>query len=388
MQPLTGIRVLDLSQFLSGPRCGQILSYLGADVVKVEPPTGDIMRLLLMATGSDRGIHTLHAGKRGLIIDFRKEADMRLFLKLVRVADVLIDNSAPGYMEKLGLAYPDLSSRNPHLIYVAISGFGQTGPARERTAFDIIAQATGGAMHANHQDDHAPGVFMADLVSGAYAALGVMAALRTRDRTNQGQFIDISMQDVVYFQNYWGFADRAVEPDKGNMESILGKPMADLLSDPNNPMCFWNSFKTKDGHVAMTALTERQWKSLSEVTGIAELSTNPLLDSFVNRIKNPAPGLKLIEPWMKARTSEEVVKTLTAAKVPCGLVANYDQVNHDPQLLAREMLTETADSESGKFSIPGNPIKMSAHPWTPPKPGPIPGQHRKEIVKEWLGEEI
>ncbi len=387
MRPLRGVRVLDLSQFLSGPRCGQILANLGADVVKIEPPSGDTMRLLLAATGSERGMHTIHAGKRGIMLDLHRPADQRLFLRLVRVADILIDNSAPGAMDKLGLGYDELAVRNPGLIYVSISGFGRTGPHADRVAFDIIAQATGGAMFANHQPERPPGVFFADLVSGAYAAIGALAALRTRERTGQGQLVDISMQDVIYFQNFWGFLDRTTEVDKGRMEGILGRPLTRLLNDENNPMCFWNSYATKDGHVVIVALTERQWQALAQATGLAELTASPLLADFVSRIKNSARGVEVIAPWVAAHTSDEVVATLAQARVPCGKVNDYDALKTDEQLAARGMLTHTTPGPDGPIAVPGNPIHLSAHPWEPPPPGPAINQHRAEILRDWLGEE-
>jgi len=387
MLPLHGVRVLDLSQFLSGPRCGQILAYLGADVVKVEPPSGDTMRLLLAATGSERGMHTIHAGKRGLMLDIRKEKDQRMFLKLVRVADVLIDNSAPGMMDKLGLGHDELAVRNPRLIYVSISGFGRTGPYADRVAFDIISQATGGAMYANHQPDRPPGVFFGDLVSGAYAAIGVMAALRTRDRTGKGQLIDISMQDVIYFQNFWGFLDRTTDVDKERMEGILGMSMTRLLTDENNPMCFWNSYRAKDGYVVVVALTERQWQALADATGLKQLASDPLLSSFVERIKNTKHGIAMIEPWIAAHTSDEVIDVLVKARIPCGKVNDYDALKTDEQLRAREMLAETEAGPEGPIAIPGNPIKLSEHPWTAPPSGPSVNQHRAEVLRDWLGEE-
>lgn len=385
MQPLEGIRVLDLSHFLSGPRCGQILAYLGADVVKVEPPTGDTMRLLLIATGSDRGMHTIHAGKRGIMLDLRQEKDKEIFLRLVKVADVLIDNQAPGAMEKRGLGYDSLRQHNPRLIYAAISGFGRTGPKSDHVAFDIIAQATGGAMYANHKPDEPPGVFFADMDSGAYAAIGILAALRTREQTGEGQLVDIAMQDVIYFQNFWGFVDRAVEPDKGNMEAILGRPLTDLLTDDVNPMCFWNSYRTSDGHVVVVALTERQWKTLAEVTGIEQLATDPDLGDFASRIRNTEKGVALLDPWMAARTSDELIEILTAARIPCGRVNDFDRLNRDEQLTARGMITQT-QGEGESFAIPGNPLKLSAHPWQPPAPGPKIDQHRADVLRDWLND--
>ena len=289
-------------------------------------------------------------------------------------------------MEKLDLGYDELQVRNPRLIYVAISGFGHTGPMADRTAFDIIAQATGGSMYANHQPDQPPGVFYADMVSGAYGAIGVLAALRTRDRTARGQLIDISMQDVVYFQNFWAFLDRAVESDKGNMESILGRPLTRLLTDDKSPMCFWNSYRTQDGYVTVVALTEKQWCSLAEATGLSELVERNELGDFVSRIKNTEAGVELLAPWMAARTSDEVIETLSRERVPCGKVNDYADLAEDEQLQARGMLASARHEDGSEVAVPGNPIQFSEHPPEDFAPGPKMNEHRAEILREWLGE--
>ena len=240
---------------------------------------------------------------------------------------------------------------------------------------------------ANHQPDVPPGMFYGDLVSGAYAALGALAALRTVERTGQGQLVDISMQDVVYYQNFWGFLERTTEVDKDRMVGILGVSMAQMLTDENNPMCFWNSYPTKDGYVVVVALTEKQWKCLAEATGLTTLTSDPQLADFVSRIRNSPRGIAVLAPWIAAHTSDEVIAVLTKARVPCGKVNNYDELKTDEQLRAREMLAETTPAADGPIAIPGNPIKLSAHPWTAPKPGPSLNQHRGEILKDWLGEE-
>ena len=175
-RPLEGLVVLDLSQFLSGPRCAQILAFLGARVIKVETPLGDTMRLLMGLLGSERPMSTMHQNKEAIVVNWRTEEGASIVRDLSKRADFFIDNYAKGILDKSGLSYSDLSGENSRLIYVSITGFGQTGPLSERTAFDIVAQATAGIMWAQGNPDRPPGVFFGDLVSGAYAAIGAISA--------------------------------------------------------------------------------------------------------------------------------------------------------------------------------------------------------------------
>ncbi|MFA4974839.1 MAG: CaiB/BaiF CoA-transferase family protein [bacterium] len=234
---LEGIKVLDLSQFLSGPRCSQLLALKGADVVKVESPLGETMRLLTRFMNAERMMGTLHQNKRAIVVDLKKKEGVELLKRLARRSDVLVENFAPGLMKKLGLDYEDLKESNPRLVYVSITGFGRTGPLSGRTAFDIIAQASSGIMAAYKMEGRTPKVYFGDLVSGAYAALGAVEALFHRERTGRGQLVDVSMQDVMYFQNFSCFSDRALEPVKDKIEGIHG-PRVEPFHGSDRPRGF------------------------------------------------------------------------------------------------------------------------------------------------------
>ena len=241
---LEGVRVLDLSQFLSGPRAAQLLAEMGAEVIKVESPVGETMRMLAMLIpGAERVFAIINRNKKGLVINFRTEKGIELFKELVKKSDVLVENFAPGTMAKMGLSYDKLKDLNPRLIYAVITGFGLTGPWAGRTAFDIIAQATGGIMHANRQDDRPPSVFFGDMVSGAYCAVGILGALFWREKSGIGQLIDISMQDVMYAHNYQALSDRALEPVEASLTATLGRNIISLMTDYESPLAFWNSYK-------------------------------------------------------------------------------------------------------------------------------------------------
>lgn len=385
MEVLSGIRVLDLSQFLSGPRAAQILSFLGAEVIKIEPPSGDTMRMLMVLSGCERTLSCLHQDKKSIVIDLRKEQGREIFIELAKKSDVIIENFKPGTMEKLKIDYKMLSELNPRLIYSAISGFGRTGPLADRTAFDIISQATGGTMHGNGIPDRPPGVFFGDLDSGAYCALGILAALFSRERTGKGQFVDISMQDVMYFQSFWGFSEKATGPVKEEIVEIFGRDMTQLLTDYEHPMPFWNSYKATDGYVVIVALTDIQWSNLLEVIGRADLMEDPRFANFILRVKNADEGRKFVDEWMRNHSTEQIIKALTEKRIPCGRVADYDMVNDDPQLAAREMYTQVNHPRLGKIDVPGNPIKLSNSPGRIENPCPDLGQHTDEILSGLLG---
>ncbi len=386
---LEGIRVLDLSQFLSGPRCSQLLALKGAEVVKVEPPMGETLRLITRLMKSERLLSTLHQNKKGIVVDFKKEEGLALVRRLAGEADVMVENFAPGLMKKMGLDYESLSTVNPRLIYVSISGFGKGGPLGDRVAFDIVAQATAGIMYAYRMEDKTPKCYFADLVSGAYAALGAMEALFARERTGKGCLVDISMLDVMYFQNFSAFSDNSLAPVKDEIEKMLGRTMTNLLTDDKRPLPFWASYKASDGHVVIVALTDREWKGLMEAIGRPEAAADFKFSNFVTRIQNAGEGIDMIAPWVAAHTAAEVTAELEKKNVPCAKVLNFDEVNEHPQLIDRGMITSVDDSKFGEIKVPGDPVKLSCFEDDVRSSCPALGEHTEEVLRAWLnmGEE-
>lgn len=382
---LDGIKVLDLSQFLSGPRCSQLLALKGAEVVKVEPPTGETMRLLARFMRSERMLSTLHQNKKGIIVDMKKDEGKELILELAKQADIVVENFAPGLMERIGLGYEKMSALNPRMIYVSISGFGRTGPFSEKLAFDIVAQASAGIMYAYKMEDRTPKIYFADLVSGAYAALGALEALFQRERTGKGQLIDISMQDVMYFHNFSAFSESSLAPVAHEIEKLLGRSITNLLTDDSHPLPFWASYKAKDGYVVIVALTEREWANFMNLIGHPEANKDFRFNNFVSRVQNADEGKKMVDPWIAERTVAEVVSALEEAHIPCAPVLNFDQVNTHPQLAARGMLATVVDSEFGEIAVPGDPIRYGDCPSDVHSPCPHAGQHTDEVLRSWLG---
>jgi CoA:oxalate CoA-transferase len=381
---LEGIKVLDLSQFLSGPRCTEMLCDFGAEVIKLEPPSGETMRLWMnLVPGQDRAMTIWHRSKKAITLNLKHPKGVEIFRKLVPHFDVLVENLAPGTLDNAGVGYDDLAKVHPGLIYCSISGFGREGPLSHRLAFDLIAQATGGIMHSLRLPDRPPGVFFGDLVSGAYAAFAILAALRYREATGKGQLIDVPMQDVMYFHDFQSMQMRSIEPVRGKVKEALGGDFMDLFGSEEG-MPFWNSYRAKDGYIAVVFLTDRQWGIMSDLIGKPELKTDPRFAHLFARIANRAEVQEVVRDWMETKTIKELDKILDEHRIPCGIVADADMVNSDPSLKAHGMLTTAQDREYGEVACPGIPVKMSASPGKITSSAPRLGEHNIEIYSQYL----
>ena len=386
-QVLKGIKVLDLSQFLSGPRCTQILCDFGAEVVKLEPPLGEGMRWLMAPVpGLDRSLSNWHRGKKDITLEIRNPKGQEMLKKMIPQFDILVENLAPGAMDRCGLGYDDLSKINKGLIYTTITGFGKTGPKSDRVAFDIIAQATSGVLYAMGIPDKVHPVFIGDLVSGAYASIAVLMALRHRDKTGEGQFIDVSMQDVCYLQNYRAMNKRATEAIEGALHSAVGGTFDDFFSgDRSKAVPFWFIYKAKDGHIATVFLTDAQWKKICAIVGRPDLASDPKYANIIARTKNREDYRQVMIDWMALHTVAEIEKILVENKIPCGPVATTEQVNEDPHLKERGTLAFVDDPTYGKVPIPGLPFKLSKTPGAITTSAPRLGQHNAEVYGQMLG---
>lgn len=384
-QILEGIRVLDITQFISGSRCTQILADMGAEVVKVEPPEGDTLRMMFNLTpGAERNYSVLNRNKYGIAVDMRKAEGREIILRLAAMSDILVHNLIPGALERLGLGYADIRSRREEIIYTAISGFGSTGVAPERAAFDIIAQATGGQLWNNQEALLVPVNFWGDLMTGAYAAIAILFALIHRMKSGQGQYIDLSMQDVMYFNNYRAMMDRALGPAMADIERQLGRRPRDVLNSSDR-MPFYGFFKTKDGKVAIVSTTTRQWKDLTEVIGHPAMATDQKFSNLIAQIQNHEEAVRLIEEWTAAHTSQEIITILEAKKIPCGIAYTLEEVNTDENLRQRGMFQQVHHAKYGDIDIPGLPFKFSAAEGSIRLPAPGLGEHSRLILEQWLG---
>jgi crotonobetainyl-CoA:carnitine CoA-transferase CaiB-like acyl-CoA transferase len=343
------------------------------------------MRLLMAALGSERAMSTIHQNKEAIVVNWRTAEGAQIIRELSQRADMLVENFAKDILSKSGLGYSDLSRNNSKLIYVSITGFGHTGPLCDRTAFDIIAQATAGIMWAQGNPGRPPGVFFADLVSGAYAAIGAVSALWQRETTGKGQHVDISMQDVMYFHNFWALADRANRPDKEEMASRIGRTLVSFLTDQEHPLPFWNSYRARDGYIVIVALTDEQWNRFMSAIGRPELVHDPRFNNLVARVRNADEGVAIVSAWISQRTTDEVEKLLTDVRIPCGKVKDFDELFADSQLRHRGMFQTAVHPTLGTIESCGFPIKMSDSDLSVVSGCPQLGQDTVNVLKELLG---
>jgi len=385
MQILEGMKVVDITQFIAGSRCTQLLADMGAEVVKVEPPHGDTLRMIFkMTPGAERNYSVFNRNKYGIAVNMSDPQGREVILKLATISDIFVHNLIPSSIEKLGLGYEDIRSLKKDIIYIAISGFGSVGVAPQRAAFDIIAQATGGQFWNNQDTFLMPDNFWGDLVTGAYATISILFALIHKMKTGQGQCIDISMQDVMYYNNYRAMMDKALEPIMAQVEKRLGRKPKDVLNSSDR-MPFYGFFKAKDGKVAIVSLTARQWKDLVETIGRPEMASDPKFSNLLTQIHNHEEAVSLIEKWTAAHTSQEIISILESKKIPCGIAYTTSQVNEDENLKQRGMFGRVYHEKYGNIDIPGFPFKFSDTSGTIRMPAPGLGEHNRLILEQWLG---
>lgn len=382
---LTGVRVVDLTQMLSGPYATMLLADLGAEVIKVEPLTGDVTRLqgphLTQQDGQTSYggyFHSVNRNKRSLALDLKSEEGKQVLLRLVRSADVLVENFRVGVMERLGLSYEILREENPRLVYAAIRGFGdpRTGksPYADWPAFDVVAQAMGGFMGITGPGPGQPmkaGPGVGDLFPAALSAVGLLAALvRARD-TGEGQFVDVAMYDgvmslcerAVYLHSYTG----DVSEPQGNSHPLL---------------CPFDVFATADGHVAIAAPRDHHWALLVGVMGQPELATDGRYATNRERVRNGAEIRRLVGEWTSAHTNAEVLASL-AGKVPMGPVNTAADLAADPHVAARQMLIEVEHPGAGRtVELAGNAIKMTGPPGPEHRRAPLLSEHTDDVLDE------
>lgn len=385
MQILAGVKVLDVTQFISGSRCTQLLADMGAEVVKVEPPQGDTLRInFQLIPGAERCYSVFNRNKYGIAVNWQVAKGAQILRELASSADIFVHNMIPGSLERSGLGYEDLKKMKPDIIYTAISGFGSVGVEPERAAFDIIAQAAGGQFWNDQENCVVPVNHWADLVSGAYAAIATLLAIIYKMQTGRGQFIDLSMQDIMYFNNYRAMMDKALGPVTGYVEKQLGRKPKDVLNSSDR-MPFYSFFKSKDGKVAIVALTSRQWKNLSEIIGRPELIHDPKFNNMLSQIHNHKEAVSIIEEWTTQHDSQNIVALLAARKIPCGIAYTSAQVNEDENLIMRQMFQKIASERFGEIDIPGFPYKFSEIKGDLRLPAPGLGEHNRLILEKWLG---
>jgi len=377
---LEGVRVLDFTQYLSGPHCTSVLSELGAEIIKIEMPgKGEPERVAMPMTPKRESYQFLsyNRGKKSITLNLKSPKGLEIAKKLAAKVDVLVENFAPGGMDKLGLSYEELSRINPRIIYASISGFGQTGPRRNDVSYDVVAQAMGGLMSVTGYPDGEPlkvGVSLGDYMGGYNGVIAILAALYYRTVTGEGQAIDISMQDGI-----WAM----VFPDRANYfdNYVIPKRIGNKLSS-SAP---FGAYNAKDGYVVICTITDPQWQKVLQAMGREDLMGEQRYATRENRTKNMEEVDGLVQAWCKERTVEEIFTILKKFGVPCSPLPTFDQVANDPHLLSREMIVEVDQPVSGKVKLSGSVYKMTRTPGDRRKRIPAVGEHNEEIYGGLLG---
>ena len=372
---LQDIRVLDVTQVMAGPYCSMMLADLGAMVVKVEPPTGDSTRQMPGAAGNDTpAFNAVNRGKRSIVLNLKSAAGRDVFIRLAQSSDIVVENYRPGVMASLGLDYPTLSAANPRLIYASISGYGQTGPRRDKGGFDLIAQGVAGIMSVTGAPGGPPmksGVPLTDLGAGLFALVGILAALEHRHRTGVGQLIDTSLVDAGVALSVW----EATEYFSG-----AGVPTA--LGSAHRMNAPYQAIRCADGYITLGGANERLFRRLSDVLGHREWGDDERFADNASRVKHRAALAELIEAITSTKPRAHWLALLDANDIPCGPINDYAQVFADPQVLAREMVVETEHPTLGHLRTLGSPIKMSATPPDVSRRAPRLGEHTDEVLTE------
>jgi crotonobetainyl-CoA:carnitine CoA-transferase CaiB-like acyl-CoA transferase len=372
---LDGLRVLDVTQVMAGPFCAMMLADLGAEVVKVEPPSGDSTRQMPGAAGTDSpAFNAVNRGKRSIVLNLKTAEGRDVFARLARSSDIVIENYRPGVMTSLGLDYAALSAVNPRLIYASISGYGQTGPQRGKGGFDLIAQGVAGIMSITGEPGGPPvkaGIPVTDLGAGLFALVGILAALEHRHRSGTGQLIDTSLVDAGVALSVW----EATEYFSG-----AGVPAA--LGSAHRMNAPYQAIRCADGYITLGAANERLFRRLCDVLGHTEWSDDPAFADNASRVKNREALAALIESITVTQPRAHWLSLLEANDIPCGPINDYAQVFADPQVLAREMVVETDHPALGHMRTLGSPIKLSATPPDVSRRAPQLGEHTDAVLAE------
>jgi crotonobetainyl-CoA:carnitine CoA-transferase CaiB-like acyl-CoA transferase len=374
---LDGLRILELTQVMAGPFCGQVLADMGADVIKVEPPEGDSTRRSLgfRMRGEDTAAFlAVNRNKRSLTLDLKSADHRAIFHRLVRDADVVLENYRPGVAARLGADWETLSGVNPRLVYASVSGFGQTGPYAQRPGYDLIAQGLSGVMSVTGEPGGDPvkcGIPIGDLSAGLFCAVAILSAVVARERTGRGQRIDTSLFEGALALSIWETAELWAT---GRVPEPLGS--AHRLTAP------YQALRTRDGHVTVGGNNQRLWERLCAAVGRPELVSDPRFASNDERMAHRAELVAELEAAMAARDTGDWVATLTEAGVPCGPIHDYAEVFADPHTQAREMEVEVEHPVEGTIRALGIPVKLSDTPGAIRRPAPLLGQHTEEILRE------
>lgn len=384
---LSGIKVLDLTHVLAGPYCSMLFADLGAEVIKIEPPEGEMIRdnPPCVETGKD-GPHersrsayflSLNRNKYGITLNLKHPRAVKIFKDLVRIADVVLENYAPGVMKRLGIDYPVLTDVNPRIIMCSISGFGQWGPYSQKTAFDIVAQATSGLMSVTGYPDTPPtkvGTSLGDINAAVHAAFAIMAALWHREKTGEGQSIDVSMQEAMV-----SIMEGAV------VRWTVGQEILGPIGSHNTNESPMAAYRCKDGYIIIGTVGNEHWERFCRAIGKQEWMKDPAYETKGLRWAKKWELAKEIEKITSQYTVKEMEEKLDRERVANSPILNIQQVVEDPHLNARGYFLEVEHPVIGKAKISGFPFKLGKTPGEIDRSSPLVGEHNELILGKYLG---
>lgn len=378
MKLLEGLRILDLTNVLAGPFATRYFALGGAEVIKIEVPgSGDLARALGCLPALNKKLMgtsflAQNANKKSVTLDLKSEKGKEIFIKLVKTADIVVENFRPGVMKRLGLGYDDLCKVNPKIIYCAISGFGQTGPDAKNPAYDQIVQGLSGVMAINGDERLNPlrcGFPVCDTVGGLDAAFSMMAALYHREKTGEGQCIDVAMLDSIMPLMGWVAANL-----------LIGGQQPQLLGNDNFTAAPSGTFHTQDGYINIAANKQEQWEDVCDLVGCPELKTDPRFQERDNRKKNRKELTPLLEEKLKDKPTAHWVEVFNAKGVPAGAILSLEDALNAPQIKHRETLQKVTAEGVGEIRLFNMTAKFSKTPGKVESPPPTLSQHTKEIL--------
>ena len=374
-KPLAGIRVIELANFIAGPMCGTLLADMGADVVKVEPPKGDMGRAMPPITnGESTSFIALNRNKRSLVLDLKQPAAQDVLRKLAAESDAFVEAYRPGALEKLGLGAADIRAVNPKIVYTSVSGFGQTGPDRRRAGVNLIIEAFSGALSVTGEPGQMPvrpGIQTADMFGALFATYATLSGLVGAGRHGEGRIADVSLVEASVAAAAWEAAEYlatgAIPQPLGNRHRL------------NAP---YQLFETADGrYLAIGSSNDAGFARLMGVLGLDEHVADPRFASYASRKANEAPLLAIVEPVVATREAEELEAALFAVGIPCARVNNFAEVLAHPQTVARDLVQDVAHPRIGKMRAVRNPVLMDHDGPTVERHAPSLGEHSEEILR-------
>jgi crotonobetainyl-CoA:carnitine CoA-transferase CaiB-like acyl-CoA transferase len=375
-KPLAGIKVIELANFIAGPLCGTLLADMGADVIKIEPPKGDMSRATPpIRNGQSVSFVALNRNKRSLVLDLKQPEAAEILLKLAARSDVFIEANRPGALEKLGLGAKQVKAINPRIVYTSVSGFGQSGPYRRRSGVNLIIEAFSGVLSVTGEPGKMPmrpGVQSADVFGALFATYSTLAGLVGAGRTGEGYIADVSLVETAIAAAAWEAADYL---ETGNIPQPLGN--RHRLNAP------YQLFETKDGrYLAIGTPNDQLFMNLMKVLRLESHISDPRFVSYASRKANEDALLEVVEPAVCAWNSEEIEAALMAVGVPCACVNNFKEVFDDPHMIARGIVKDVAHPRLGKMRAVRNPILLDHDGPEIERHAPMLGEHSEEVLRQ------